>query len=120
MYGEAFKDRREAPAPSDDPKGAAGALKAPMWLLPPYAMQQTAWVHKHGAEKYGPFNWREKTVCASTYISAIMRHLDAWRDGEDIDPESGLTHLAHISASCNILMDAGRCGKINDDRSKIP
>jgi hypothetical protein len=104
----------------NDPKGAAGAKKVPMWLLPPYALQQTAWVHKLGASKYQPYNWRDTGVCATTYISAIMRHLDAWRDGEDIDPESGVTHLAHIAASCNILMDAHQCSKLIDDRSKRP
>ena len=114
------------PAPTEakfhpnDPKGAAGAKKAPMWLLPPYALQQTAWVHKLGASKYQPYNWRDTGVCATTYISAIMRHLDAWRDGEDIDPESGVTHLAHIAASCNILMDANKCDKLIDDRRKQP
>jgi hypothetical protein len=103
----------------DDPKGAAGALKAPMWLLPPVALQETAWVHGLGSKKYRPYNWRETGVCASTYISAIMRHLDQWRDGEDIDKESGRSHIAHIAASCNILMDAENCGKINDDRNKL-
>jgi hypothetical protein len=103
----------------DDPKGAAGALKAPMWLLPPVALQETAWVHGLGSKKYRPYNWRETGVCASTYISAIMRHLDQWRDGEDIDKESGRSHIAHIAASCNILMDAQHCGKLNDDRNKL-
>lgn len=101
----------------NDPKGAAGALKTPLGLIPPSAMEQTAWVHGLGAEKYGAWNWRETGVCASTYVNAIMRHLNAWRDGEDVDPESGITHLAHIAASCNILMDAHFCGTMQDDRN---
>lgn len=104
----------------NDPKGQAGSLKAPLGLVPPYAMEQTAWVHKLGAEKYGPWNWRETGVCASTYVNAILRHLNAWRDGEDLDPESGITHLAHIACSANILMDAEVCGKLQDDRNKRP
>lgn len=104
----------------NDPKGAAGALKAPMHLIPPYALEQTAWVQKLGAEKYGPYNWRKTGVCASTYVSAIMRHLNAWRDGEDLDPESGISHIAHIASSCNILLDAGHCGTLQDDRNKKP
>lgn len=104
----------------NDPKGAAGALKAPMHLIPPYALEQTAWVHKFGAERYGPFNWRDTGVCATTYVSAIMRHLNAWRDGEDLDPESGISHIAHIATSCNILLDAGHCGTLQDDRNKKP
>ena len=37
----------------------------------------------------------------SRYFSAAQRHLLAWNDGEDNDPESGLPHLAH--ASCNLM-----------------
>ena len=103
----------------NDPKGSAGLLKTPLGLIPPHAMEQTAWVHKLGSQKYGPFNWRDTGVCASTYVNAIMRHLNAWRDGEDLDPESGITHLAHIACSCNIMMDADYCGKLQDDRNKV-
>jgi len=104
----------------NDPKGEAGSKKAPMWLLPPVALEQTAWVHKLGNDKYGPFNWRATGVCATTYVSAIMRHLNAWRDGEDLDPESGISHIAHIATSCNILLDAAACGTLQDDRNKRP
>lgn len=104
---------------ANDPKGEAGNKKCPLGLIPPSAMEETAWVHRLGSEKYGPFNWRETGVCASTYIHAIMRHLNAWRDGKDLDPESGRTHLAHIACCCNILMDASACGKLDDDRNKI-
>jgi hypothetical protein len=104
----------------NDPKGAAGALKTPLGLIPSYAMEQTAWVHKLGAEKYGPFNWRKTGVCASTYVNAILRHLNAWRDGETVDPESGISHLAHVACSCNILLDAGFCGTLQDDRNITP
>ena len=104
----------------NDPKGAAGALKTPLGLIPSYAMEQTAWVHKFGAERYGAFNWRKTGVCASTYVNAILRHLNAWRDGETVDPESGISHLAHVACSCNILLDAGFCGTLQDDRNITP
>jgi hypothetical protein len=108
------------PTPSLDPKGEAGSKKTPLHLLPPYALAQTSLAHAEGARKYGLFNWRTNKVCATTYIGAIMRHLTAWQDGEDLDPDSGLTHLAKIAACCNILMDAGHCGTLVDDRSKVP
>ena len=104
----------------NDPKGAAGALKTPLGLIPPYAMEQTAWVHKLGSDKYGPYNWRKTGVCASTYVNAILRHLNAWRDGETLDPESGISHLAHVACSCNILLDADHCGTLQDDRNVKP
>jgi hypothetical protein len=104
----------------NDPKGAAGALKTPLGLIPPYAMEQTAWAHKLGSDKYGPYNWRKTGVCASTYVNAILRHLNAWRDGETLDPESGISHLAHVACSCNILLDADYCGTLQDDRNVKP
>ena len=103
----------------NDPKGAIGATKTPLGLIPPYAMEQTSWVHKLGSEKYGSHNWRKTGVCASTYVNAILRHLNAWRDGEDLDPESGISHIAHVACCCNILLDAEYCGKLQDDRSKV-
>lgn len=102
-----------------DPKGDAGKMKPQLGLIPPSAMEQTAKVHALGAEKYGHWNWRETGVNAMTYVHAILRHLNAWRDGEDTDGESGASHIAHIAASCNILMDATACGKLIDDRNKI-
>lgn len=102
----------------NDPKGAVGKTKAPMWLLPPKALEETAWVHGLGADKYGPYNWRSTNVCASTYVSAILRHLLlGFASGEDLDPESGRSHLAHVSACCNILMDAQKTGTLVDDRA---
>jgi hypothetical protein len=40
----------------------------------------------------------------------------AWFSGEDIDPESGVSHLAHVMACCNIVLDAKEHGKLNDNR----
>jgi hypothetical protein len=71
-------------------------------------------------ERYGDYNWRNTGVCASTYVSAMMRHINAWRDGEDIDPESGMSHVAHVACCCNIIIDALHCGTLDDDRNKIP
>lgn len=101
-----------------DPKGEVGKTKSPMELLPAHALIETAWVHGLGAAKYGRYNWRTNQVNASTYVSAIMRHLMAWHSGEDIDPESGRCHLAHIAAGCNILMDAQHHGQLIDDRPR--
>ena len=81
---------------------------------------QSLIIREGEVEQYGAFNWRRTGVCASTYVNAIMRHLNAWRDGEDLDPESGFSHLAHIACSCNILMDAAKVGKLQDDRNKLP
>ena len=104
---------------STDPKGAAGALKVPLHLLPRVFVESVAWALKTGATKYGAWNWRKSEVIASTYGSAILRHTHAYLDGEDLDPESGLSHLAHIGANVAIILDAGRAETLVDDRPKI-
>jgi hypothetical protein len=81
-------------------------------------MTETAKVLQHGADKYGARNYRDTKINATTYVSAIMRHLLAWNDGEDLDPESGLSHIAHVAACCDILLDTAACGMLTDDRSK--
>ena len=102
--------------PDDNPKTAYGDRKAPVHLVPPIAIVKEANVFKLGAKKYGPFNWREHTVSSSVYYGAALRHLMAYWDGEDIDPESGETHLAHARACLAILLDAEANQKLNDNR----
>jgi Domain of unknown function (DUF5664) len=106
-------DLKAAEVSGVDPKKSAGDKKCPMQLLPPVALRDTAWVHKLGADKYGPWNWLDTGVSLDTYVGAIMRHLMAMHEGEWVDPESGYPHAAHISASCNILMDADDKGKLD-------
>jgi len=69
-----------------------------------------------GAEKYGPYNWRTKGVKLSVYLGAIDRHLAAFKDRQDLDPESGFTHLSHVAACLAIIADADGVGKLTDDR----
>jgi hypothetical protein len=104
---------------ADDPKGHAGSLKAPMNLLPPDALLETAKVMGFGAATYGPWNFIGATVCSHTYIAAIGRHRAAYARGEDIDLGSGLSHMAHIAANAFIVLTATQQGTLNDDRPKL-
>lgn len=102
----------------ENPKEAAGRKKTPLHLVPPEAKRLTALALAHGAGKYGAWNWRDAGVEMTTYLAAIERHCDALRDGEDIDPESGLHHVAHVLAGASILADAIARGMVHDDRWK--
>jgi len=73
--------------------------KPRMGLLPFKALREVAQVLTFGAAKYRANNWQK--IEHSRYIDALLRHIGAYLDGEDLDPESGLHHLAH--ASCNTL-----------------
>jgi len=55
----------------------------------------------HGAKKYEPNNWQTLDAPLNRYYGAAMRHIEAWREGELLDPESGLPHLFH--AVCNLM-----------------
>jgi hypothetical protein len=103
--------------PDDNPKTAYGEAKPKLSDTPTVGIREMGRVFTGGAEKYGRFNWRDHAVSATVYYDAAERHLMAWFDGEDIDPESGISHLAHVMACCNILLDAQGCGKLNDNRT---
>jgi len=102
--------------PDTNPKTAVGAKKVPLHLIPPAAKHVLAEAMADGAKKYGPFNWRETGVTASTYVSAAQRHIDAWWDGEDLSPDALVHHLGHAMACMAILIDVISLGKLNDDR----
>lgn len=76
--------------------------KVPLGLIDPYAMTQIGWVLMHGVEKYGAHNWRGG-ISYSRLIDASLRHLTAINAGENVDPETGLPHSAHL-ACCAIFL----------------
>lgn len=102
--------------PDDNPKTAKGRKKVPLRLLPTAALRAWAWVQKHGADKYGEWNWRKHRVSRSVYYEAALRHLTQMWDGEDADAESGQPHEAHVMACMAIILDAKTSGTLNDDR----
>ena len=69
-----------------------------------------------GGAKYGKFNFRKIGVRASVYIDAAFRHLAAWYEGENIDPDSGLSHITKAMTCLMVMRDAQIRGMLNDDR----
>lgn len=90
-------------------------------LLPPLALVSVARVLGHGAKKYSADNWA-KTDSMRRYAGAALRHVLAWLAGEDLDPESGESHLAH-AICCLLFMEElsmrGLAARI-DDRWQAP
>jgi hypothetical protein len=91
--------------------------KAPMNLLSREALEQTAMVMAFGKDKYAAHNWR-KGFQWSRPLSAAIRHIMAFNDGEDKDPESGLSHLAHAACCIMFLLEFEKTHKELDDRWK--
>ena len=75
--------------------------KPRMHLLPPKATLEVAKVLTFGAQKYDEENWRKLENLQNRYTSGALRHIFAHMDGEKLDPESGISHLAH--ALCCLL-----------------
>ena len=99
-----------------NPKDLIGSDKMPLHLFPSTATIYGALALLEGALKYGRSNWRVAGVRASIYYDAANRHLDKWFEGEIIDPDSGLPHLAHAIACIAILIDATEANNLKDDR----
>lgn len=99
-----------------NPKDLMGIQKVPIHLVPPASMIYEASAFEHGASKYGKYNWRDKKVICSIYIDAAFRHLLAYLDGQDIDEDSGLSHLAHLKATIGVIIDAKENNCLIDDR----
>lgn len=115
------KAREEAPkyveaALDTNPKTAFGMKKPPLGLVPSTAIVYLSMAMGLGAAKYGPYNWRDEKVSSMVYINAAERHLRSWLDGEDTDPESGVSHIAHVMACCAIILDAETVGNLIDNR----
>jgi len=92
-------------------------------LLPERASFEVARVFQHGREKYDTDgddiynnNWR-KGMRWGRLIGAMMRHLFAFKQGENTDQESGLHHLAHVVASAMMLMEYQTIYPQGDDRA---
>lgn len=80
-------------------------------LIPPSSMAGLAKVLTYGAKKYKPNNWKE-VDSLDRYVAALYRHIEAWRQGEKVDSESGLLHLEHALTNVAFLLEL--------DKPKIP
>lgn len=95
--------------------------KPRMELLSTPAIEAIAQVLTYGARKYttkddsGDHNWR-KGFNWSRLLGAAIRHMFAWMRGEDKDPESGLSHLAHAGCCIMFLLEHEITGLGKDDR----
>jgi len=89
--------------------------KPGMELLPLGALMEVARVYDYGATKYAPNNWR-KGMAWSRMVGALLRHVAAWHEGEDLDPDTGLSHLVHAAFSVLSLVEFELKGIGQDDR----
>lgn len=125
LHGLQIEDaaiRAAAGEPSQELSPHVGAVKhdsgkLPMELIPTSLLNGLAEVLAFGARKYQRENWR-KGMDWSRLIGAALRHISAWNDGTDIDPESNLSHLKHAACCIAFLIEYEERKLGKDDRFK--
>jgi hypothetical protein len=87
-----------------DQSAKADKGKLELSLVNPELVKAVAEVRMYGTEKYGDSeNWRK--VEPKRYVDALYRHLLAYIEGNEVDEESGLSHLAHMACNISFLLD---------------
>ncbi len=99
-----------------NPKDAVGIAKIPASVIPRTVLAEVALGLFEGARKYGRHNYREAGVRASVYFDALNRHGDRFWEGEDTDPDSGLSHVTKMITTLMVLRDSMISGNWVDDR----
>jgi hypothetical protein len=115
-YCSQYSDVNSDKTKETNPKDALGVKKAPMSTLPTGPAYEVALAMLEGARKYGRHNYRSIGVRGSVYYDAALRHLTAWWEGENIDPDSGVHHLMKAAACCMVLRDSMLMENWVDDR----
>ncbi|MGH2954685.1 MAG: dATP/dGTP diphosphohydrolase domain-containing protein [Solirubrobacterales bacterium] len=83
-------------------------------LIPADAHAELARVYGKGARKYDDDNWRRGYRWRLS-AGAMERHLNAWKRGESIDPETGCNHLIMSAWHCFTLYTFEAEGLGTDD-----
>lgn len=99
-----------------NPKDIVGISKVPASCVSQLVMMEVGLGMQEGALKYGRHNYRVAGVRASVYYDATRRHIDAYWEGQDVDPDSGLHHVTKAITSLMVLRDAMLQGMCTDDR----
>lgn len=98
--------------------GQKGMKPARLDLISPVAQIEEAKVYGAGASKYADHNWRLGYDWSKSF-AAMQRHLLAWWGGEELDPESGLSHMAHARWHTGVLLEFAARGLGTDDRYRV-
>ena len=122
FFGQTVDTPVDAPKPEQTVAIKHDSGKTDWSLMPFEAVEEINKVLEFGAGKYAAHNWTEGTGFKySRVLNSLLRHIFAFVRGEDKDPESGLSHLAH--AGCNVLFllyyIKHKDRYANDDRFKL-
>jgi len=90
--------------------------KTDLSLNPRVALDAMAEAFQVGAKKYGRHNYY-KGHSSNQLVAAALRHLTAYNEGEERDPD-GQLHLGSVMACCAMILQQAKLGTLVDDRYK--
>lgn len=70
-----------------------------------HALQEVGRITTYGAIKYSPNGWKKVPNGQARYEDALLRHLNKWQQGEELDPDSFLLHLSHLAWNALALLE---------------
>lgn len=91
--------------------------KPDLSLLSSIAIIEVSKVMTFGKKKYTANNWRGGIVW-TRLLAAALRHIFAFLGGESLDPESGVSHIAHAICCLMMLLEFQQTRVDLDDRYK--
>ena len=91
--------------------------KVPLSILTRESLEAEARAFEYGARKYDRNNYKDG-MAWTRMLDAALRHIIAFNDGEDLDKESHLCHLAHAKACLAMLIYYYENKVGEDDRFK--
>lgn len=74
------------------------------------ALELVGEVGTAGAIKYTPCGWLHVPNAEQRYLSAALRHYLRHRMGEEVDPDSGQPHLAHMAWNALAVLELNQRG----------
>ncbi len=91
--------------------------KPSLAYIPKEAMWEMSKAFSAGKTKYGPWNYKSGLELTRT-LSASLRHIYQFLDGEDFDSETQSLHLGNAMANLAMAIDTYYNNKQLDDRHK--
>jgi hypothetical protein len=104
------------PTTTPTPEPEQIPVKVDHTLLPLDALDEVSKSLMHGRDKYGAWFWVEKAHHHTDLLAKAQRHILAFQRGENIDPTSGLQHIACAICDLMFLQSNIIQGRGTDDR----
>lgn len=87
-------------------------------LFPISLIESVGYILTLGAIKYKERNWEVGMPYSRAY-DALFRHMNAWADGENLDPDTKRSHLHHAACNIAFLIEWEQTHPELDDREQF-